>query len=179
MFSIRMTQFSDAVALPDIEASADKAFLAIPQLAWVATAGGLTVESHQSFIRDAYSIVAVDERDAPTGFLVATQHRTCLHIDGLAVRQQRQGQGIGRSLLARAIEDAKREGFACITLTTFRALRWNQYFYQQAGFQVIAQHALTERLKGLLSDEARHGFRRETRCAMLLSLTESGHGMTG
>lgn len=86
------------------------------------------------------------------------------------MRLDRQGQGIGRSLLERAVADARRRGLAAVTLTTFRAVTWNAPFYRKFGFRILEDAEIDGRLASLLGDEAEHGIALDQRCAMRLDL---------
>lgn len=167
---IRKTTLADVPLLPAIESAADEAFLALPELAWVAHDGGWPEEEHRKRVNAGYSVVAVEAQNAPVGFLIAQQQETVRHIQGLAVARAWQGRGVGRALLQRAIADAITEGITALTLTTFRNVPWNQPFYARAGFSTLAETELDTRLKALLAAEAEHGFAYETRCAMRLVL---------
>ncbi|TGS57679.1 GNAT family N-acetyltransferase, partial [Mesorhizobium sp. M3A.F.Ca.ET.201.01.1.1] len=97
-----------------------------------------------------------------------------LHIWELDVRLDRQGSGIGRALIERAIEDAKRRGLSTVTLTTFRDVAWNAPFYRKFGFRVLEGAEIDERLASLLGDEVEHGMPSDQRCAMRLDLNRAG-----
>lgn len=167
---IRKTNERDVERLPAIERSADRAFLSLPALAWVANDGVMPVATHRRLISEGYSIVAVDQDDAPVGFLIAKCQDDEMHILGLAVEQSCQGKGVGTQLLSRAIKDAKQQQRHSITLTTFRDVAWNQGFYERNGFKVLDKGELSAQLKEILLQEIEHGFLAETRCAMQLTL---------
>lgn len=173
---IRPARDTDAPRLPDIERSAGLAFLRIPDLAWIACDTVQTVAEHRTFIRQGLCWVAVDAADAPLGFLNAEKADTALHLWELAVRHDRQRQGIGTALVATARENARAWGLAAVTLTTFREVAWNEGFYQKLGFRTLAQNALGPRLETILAAEAARGLPRDRRCAMRLALREGkGH----
>ncbi|MBZ9674861.1 GNAT family N-acetyltransferase [Mesorhizobium sp. ES1-1] len=156
--------------LPDIEQSAGEAFRTVPELAWLADEGNVSVERHRILIRRGACLVAADNQDRPVGLLSATVEGDVLHIWELDVRLELQGMGIGRSLLERAVENARQLGVAAITLTTFRDVAWNAPFYRRFGFRILEGAGVDERLTGLLLAEARHGMPAERRCAMRLDL---------
>ena len=170
MITIRPALAEDAEALPAIEQSAGEAFRAIPELAWLADGDNVSVERHRALIAGGACSVAADEEDRLVGFLSAGIEGDTLHIWELDVRLDRQGRGIGRALLERAIADARRRGLAGVTLTTFRAVAWNAPFYRKFGFRILEGAAIDGRLAGLLGDEAKHGMSSDQRCAMRLDL---------
>jgi GNAT superfamily N-acetyltransferase len=169
MITIRPARTEDAEALPQIEQSAGLAFRAIAELAWLADGDNVSVEQHRALIAAGACWIA-GEKDRPVGFLSAGIEGDTLHIWELDVSLDRQGQGIGRALLERAIADARRRGLAAVTLTTFRAVAWNAPFYRKFGFRVLEGAEIDERLASLLGDEAEHGMALDQRCAMRLDL---------
>ncbi|CDX22670.1 putative acetyltransferase protein [Mesorhizobium sp. ORS 3359] len=170
MITIRPARAEDAEALPQIEQSAGLAFRAISELAWLADGENISAERHRELIADGACWLAADEEDRPVGFLSAGIEGDALHIWELDVRLDRQGSGIGRALLERAVADARLRGLAAVTLTTFHAVPWNAPFYRKFGFRILEGAEIDERLTGLLGDEAEHGMPSDQRCAMRLDL---------
>lgn len=170
MITIRPARAEDAEALPRIEQSAGLAFRAVAELAWLADGDNVSVERHRALIAGGACWIAADEEDRPIGFLSAGIEGDALHVWELDVSLDRQGQGIGRALLERAVADARRRGLAAVTLTTFRAVAWNAPFYRKFGFRILEDAEIDGRLASLLSDEARHGMASDQRCAMQLDL---------
>jgi ribosomal protein S18 acetylase RimI-like enzyme len=56
------------------------------------------------------------------------------HLTGLAVVPERQRHGIGRSLLSKVLDDARREGCARVTLWTHTANVPARKLFEAAGF---------------------------------------------
>lgn len=81
------------------------------------------------------------------------------------VEQGRQGQGVGRRLIQHVIAWAKAEGFARLSLTTFRSVPWNGPFYASLGF---VEDDRPPALQAILRTEAEKGL--ADRCAMILAL---------
>ncbi|CDX55895.1 GCN5-related N-acetyltransferase [Mesorhizobium plurifarium] len=170
MITIRPARAEDAEALPQIEQSAGLAFRAIAELAWLADGDNVSIERHRALIVGGACWIAADDRDRPIGFLSAGIEGDALHVWELDVGLDRQGQGIGRALLERAIADARRRGLAAVTLTTFRTVPWNAPFYRKFGFRILEDAEIDGRLASLLSEEAGHGMALDQRCAMQLDL---------
>src|SRR5690349_9607866 len=103
MITIRPARAEDAGALPSIEQSAGEAFRTIPELAWLADGDNISAERHRALIADGACWVAAEEKGRPVGFLSAGIEGDALHIWELDVRLDRQGSGIGRALLERAV----------------------------------------------------------------------------
>ncbi|MDH1147554.1 GNAT family N-acetyltransferase [Pseudomonas mosselii] len=165
---IRPTLVSDIPLLPALEHSAAQAFRQLPHLTWLADSDVLGEAEHLAFVTEGGSWVAVDDQDQPLGFLCASATGDALHIHELSVRQEVQGQGLGRGLLDQAWAAARLGGLPWLTLTTFDDVPWNAPFYARYGFERIPASQLDTRLQGILAGELAHGL--GNRCAMRLSL---------
>ncbi|MDH0649812.1 GNAT family N-acetyltransferase [Pseudomonas sp. GD03858] len=165
---IRPTLSGDVVLLPAIERSAAQAFRSLPRLAWLADSEVMDPATHQAFISEGCSWVAVDAQDRPVGFLCATVTDTALHIQELSVAQDAQGQGLGRRLLDQARQAAQQHGLRWLTLTTFADVPWNAPFYERYGFERLAAGQLDDRLLAIIASEQAHGL--TERCAMRLPI---------
>lgn len=171
MITIRPTRLADVSALPEVERSAGRAFLSLPDLAWIASGEVLSVERHTAAIAQGLSWVAVDADDRPIGFLVAGMSEATLHIEEMSVDLNHQGHGIGRALLTHTVEAARLRGATEITLTTFTDVAWNRRFYEAAGFASFSDADLPERLRAVLEREVAQGLPGDRRCAMVLKLS--------
>ncbi|MBK5565611.1 GNAT family N-acetyltransferase [Ensifer sp. 2YAB10] len=171
MTLIRPTREDDAILLPEIERSSGALFRTVPDLAWIADDDVQSAEAHVEFLRTGLSLVSVDGRDRPSGFLCAAAAEGELHIWQLAVLEECQGRGLGRALMAAAIAHARANSCTAVSLTTFRGLKWNEHFYRTLGFATLAADELDPRLAQILANEAAHGLPAERRCAMRLTLT--------
>ncbi len=156
----------DLCALADIERSAAQAFLRFPELAWLADGDVLSMARHRQFMELGTTWVAVDEHDQPLGFISAEPIADMLHVWEASVRRGCQGQGLGKALMRRAIQEAEKRKLSGLTLTTFKDVPWNAPFYERCGFRCLGDAELDERLACVLRDEALHGMPRERRCAM-------------
>jgi GNAT superfamily N-acetyltransferase len=116
----------------------------------------------------AGTLWVVDEEDRPIAFLAARAYGKRLHIDELDVVRRHQGQGLGRQLLNCAIEHARIHNFACLSLTTFRAIPWNAPFYARLGFEEWDPQDAPVLIHNALAKEAAFGLK--DRCAMRLVL---------
>jgi predicted N-acetyltransferase YhbS len=88
----------------------------------------------------------------------------------LAVQRERQGRGIGRTLMETSIAAARQGGFRVVTLTTFRDVPWNAPFYRRLGFQILEPDKMSQRLPGVVTEESLRGLPVEYRCVMRLNL---------
>jgi GNAT superfamily N-acetyltransferase len=130
----------------------------------------MSAEEHLQYVIEETSWVGEVEHQV-IGFLCAHEMDRDLHIEELAVRQEWQGQGIGRRLLQTVVEYARRNGFRSVTLTTFREVAWNEPFYRSMGFEIIPAEKMDPQLEEILCAEIARGFAADKRCAMRLSIS--------
>jgi GNAT superfamily N-acetyltransferase len=169
-FTIRPATQDDTYSLPDIERSASTAYLALAELAWIASAEVTSSEKHRALINNGIIWVCVNPSDAPVGFLSAEQIGGNLHIAELSVRREVQGLGIGRALIAEAARWARERNLSALTLTTFRDVPWTQPFYHRLSFRTVEADKLSPELANIMEAEEKNGLKREHRCAMLYPL---------
>jgi GNAT superfamily N-acetyltransferase len=167
---IRRATLDDAALLPDIERSAGVLFRTIPDLAWIADHDVMSVEAHERLIDAGTCWVAEDANSRPIAFISAERFDQDLHIWEISVHANLQSQGIGRCLIEAAVKYARHNGLTAVTLTTFRAVAWNQPYYGRLGLTTLAADALSPRLRAVLNDEIAHGLPGDQRCAMQLAL---------
>jgi GNAT superfamily N-acetyltransferase len=163
----------DAALLPAIEQSAGELFRTAPGLEWVADHDNTPADFYGPLIAAGTVWVAREAAAGPVGFLSAEAMGGGLHLWEMAVRQDRQGRGLGRRLLAEARDLALARGLNGLTLTTFRDVAWNAPFYERQGFRVIQDDALAPWMIDILIGEIDRGLPGERRCAMRLDLGES------
>jgi GNAT superfamily N-acetyltransferase len=159
--SIRVAAVADAIALPAIEFSAGKRYLAIPDLAWLASEEDVPVQTHMRYISLGTEWVAVSENQDLVGFISGEIIALDLHIWELAVHEDAQNKGIGRRLVDVAVMFAWEHRLESVTLTTFIDVSWNAPWYSRLGFEVSSGD---ERLEALVRAETERGLPR--RCAM-------------
>ena len=168
MNRIRVAQSKDAESLPAIERSAAEAFLALPDLAWIAGRDVDSAGQHLAAMTRGPVWVAVDDSDAPLAFLSAEVVGDHLHLCELSVRRECQQQGIGRALVKHATRWTRDRGLSALTLTTFRDVAWNAPFYRRLGFEILAPSEISPDLVLILGEETSRGLPTERRCAMRL-----------
>lgn len=159
---IRLATPADAALLPAVERSAGESFLALPDLAWIAGDQVTPAEAYAPLIAAGWVWTALDEADAPIGFLSAERFGQDLHIWELAVTRPHQQRGIGAALLAAAETRVRDTGMAALTLTTFINVAWNAPFYARQGYRQIDDPE--QRLAAILAEEAARGL--PDRCVM-------------
>jgi GNAT superfamily N-acetyltransferase len=91
---------------------------------------------------DAGRVLVAADGEAVVGQLQLVE----AEIKNMAVLTERQGRGVGRALVAAAIDIARREGRSTLTVATAAADIGNLRFYQRLGFRMsaIERDAFTE-----------------------------------
>ncbi|MDP1631595.1 MAG: GNAT family N-acetyltransferase [Caulobacter sp.] len=166
---IREAVSAHAPLFPAIEASAGRAFLAIPGFAWIASDDVAPADTYGPLVDAGTVWEAIDSQATPVGFVACEQFEDRLHIWELAVLESHQRQGLGARLMTAAAEGARTRGLAALTLTTFATVPWNRPFYARLGYAVVSEvGAMAEPLAACLAQERGRGL--PDRCAMLLPL---------
>jgi GNAT superfamily N-acetyltransferase len=152
--------------LPGIELSAAQKFAGqdVPPELLTDVAGPETYRPHLT----GGTLWVVDDGGEPVAFLAARVEDRRLHIDELDVRQDRQGRGLGRRLLAHAADWARTRGLETLSLTTFRNIPWNAPFYASVGFRDWPEEAAPATVRQALAGERARGLK--DRCAMRMTL---------
>ena len=92
------------------------------------------------------------------------------HLLELSVARTHQGHGLGRRLVAAAEDWARAQGFAGLTLTTFRDVAWNAPLYERLGFHSFDPEPGREGLAAVQAEEAKAGYAARPRVAMRKAL---------
>lgn len=104
-------------------------------------------------LADGLLWVASDASDTPVGFALASTYGTDLHLDEIGVVPSRTRRGLGSSLLATVLAEARARGAHRLTLLTVDFVPWTLGFYAHHGFGVLSRRALDARLVALLAIE--------------------------
>ena len=82
--------------------------------------------------------------DVPVGFAYAlVLEPGALHLGEVDVHPEHGRRGLGRGLVEAVCAWTAAAGYRCLTLTTFRDVRWNMPFYAGVEFEVIPQEELS------------------------------------
>ncbi len=157
--------------LSEVELSAAQLFKdsPYPELASSAACTRDAVEKH--FATGGLGWSAKTAEGTLAGFIIAHGvGESDLYIDELSVGADYQGQGIGTSLLAHCINDAKRQSFGSLFLTTYRDIAWNGPFYARHGFEISPAETQPGWLRDIVSREIAAGANAQSRIAMRLDL---------
>lgn len=111
--------------------------------------------------------VAEGPDGSPVGFAAALPVDGFLHIAELSVDPDHGRIGLGRALVEAVDRVARRDGFAGVTLTTFRDVPFNAPFYARLGFVELPLAAASEALRRQFDAELPPRVAVETRILML------------
>ena len=83
-------------------------------------------------------------------------------------------RGLGARLLACVCAWAQAQGYASVTLSTFRDVPWNGPFYRKHGFRELQPAEWTAGMRATRDKEAQHGLCVEARVFMRRELGGAG-----
>ncbi|MBV7331347.1 GNAT family N-acetyltransferase [Chloroflexi bacterium TSY] len=134
---IRSAQVSDAIAIQTCVMVAYEQYIAR-----IGKPPGPMLNNYAEVV--AEHLVWVIEDDSSTagqivGVLVLIEKAGGILLDNVAVHPARQGQGLGRRLIAFAEIEAKRRGYADIQLYTNILMTENIRLYQNLGYVELAR----------------------------------------
>ena len=115
--------------------------------------------------------VAVSPTDEPVAFALVSASGDTVHLEELDVHPSHARQGIGTALVRTVCDWARGQGFAAVTLTTFRHLAWNAPFYARNGFVCLGDEELTLALRQRLQPRLTWDSIPTKRIAMQFELT--------
>ena len=84
---------------------------------------------------EAGEVCVLTENEEILGVLMMRSQKDHLFVETVAVWPQRQGEGIGRKLMAFAEERARELGLQEVRLYTNEKMRENLPFYRRLGFE--------------------------------------------
>jgi N-acetylglutamate synthase-like GNAT family acetyltransferase len=100
------------------------------------------------------------------GFAAAILLDGSAHLQELNVLPAHGRRGLGRALVHHVANWAVSEGFASLSLTTFRHVVWNAPFYASIGFVPIPAENQGPEMRKTLAKEAEKGFDPANRVGM-------------
>ncbi len=106
---------------------------------------------------DRIRVVADSRTDEPLGYAVIDVVDGLAHIEQISVRPDQGRRGLGGMLLEHICAWAADNGYAAVTLTTFRDVAWNAPFYANHGFRVLDADETGPELTTRRAEEAGHG----------------------
>jgi GNAT superfamily N-acetyltransferase len=154
-YSITAARPQDLTRLPAIELAAARL------LAGHAPEGILnettSSDLFQKAQREGHLWVALAD-DVPVGFAhVEVIEREAAHLEEIDVDPEHGRRGLGTKLILHVCGWAAGNGYASVTLTTFRDVPWNMPFYARLGFEILLPAELSPALCAVVADETRRG----------------------
>jgi predicted N-acetyltransferase YhbS len=131
--------------LQAIEAAARSRYLALEALSFVAAVPAIAADR----LAQGDVIVAESKGD-PVGFVLMTPLDGFLHIANISVATGLSGRGIGSALIEAATIGAATASLPALTLTTFKARRWNGPWFRRLGFTAMPDDAIGPGLQRVL-----------------------------
>jgi GNAT superfamily N-acetyltransferase len=114
--------------------------------------------------------IAVDEFDAPVGFIHCRIINGLLHIAEIDVHPDHGRNDIGTRMLAHVLQIATQRAFTAVTLTTFEHLP-GMHRYARYGFELLRGNPLDAELAAILRREANAGLKRRVAMSYELQVT--------
>lgn len=105
--------------------------------------------------------------DKPAGFAhVEMLTADAAHLEEIDVHPRHGRRGIGTAMMREICSWTQTRGFRRLTLTTFRAPRWNMPFYAALGFVEVPRRDWGSELERIVADETARGLDPAARVVM-------------
>ena len=119
----------------------------------------------------AHGILRVAETEGVAmGFALCGRIDDHAHLFEMDVVPRHGRRGVGGALLEAVCEEASRQGYRSMTLTTLRDVPWNAPFYARHGFLELPEPTWGPELHGIMRRERMLGFPMHLRAVMQRSL---------
>jgi GNAT superfamily N-acetyltransferase len=177
MYRIDRARPSDLPLLPAIELAA------ATLLAGHGPASVLAETTSQADLEDAQQrghLWVARADGVPVGFAhIEVLEPGIAHLEEIDVHPEHGRRGLGRRLVGAVCRWAAANGYAWVTLSTFRDVPWNMPFYARLGFEEIPREEFSPALLSVIDDETRRGLDPRRRVAMrrpcVLKAPADGH----
>ena len=175
-YSITAARPQDLARLPAIELAAARLLAGhAPESVLGTTTGSDVLQKAQ---RDGHLWVALLD-DAAVGFAhVEVIEQDAAHLEEIDVDPAHGRRGLGAKLVLQVCDWAARQGYASVTLTTFRGVLWNMPFYARLGFEIVPHAKLSRALLAVVEDETRRGLDPTHRVVMRRALRQNDAART-
>jgi GNAT superfamily N-acetyltransferase len=155
--TIRPPRPDELETLRDIERDAGRLFAEIG-LDEIAAHDPESLETLTQYLEvERIWVVADACTDAPLGYAVVDILDGLAHIEQISVRANQGRRGLGTMLLEYVCAWAADNGFAAVTLTTFRDVAWNAPFYAKHAFRILDAAETGPELTERRTEEAAYG----------------------
>jgi predicted N-acetyltransferase YhbS len=141
-YQIRPTRFEELPLLSHIENSAAALFLDT-SYAFLVNDDPLSLDFVQQQFRAGRVWVAVDCHEIVVGYAIAREVDNTLYLQQIDVIPEHGRRGIGTALVKTVCTWATQQGYAIVSLSTFREIPWNAPFYSKLGFRPVDESDLT------------------------------------
>ncbi|MEM7183231.1 MAG: GNAT family N-acetyltransferase [Spirochaetota bacterium] len=165
-FFICLAKESDITRIQNIEKQADTRFtpfqdkLSLPQTICTASSLNAAIKNNTLWV-----IQNTEQHSEICGFLFGTYEGSIFFIEEVSVLPKYGRQGLATALLQTVFRFViNNPTLKSIALITFKAVPWNQDFYQKLGFQAINPY--NDFLRKRWGDELQMGFVAEERVLM-------------
>jgi GNAT superfamily N-acetyltransferase len=118
--------------------------------------------------------VACLEDGVAVGMVIASVREGAVYVEEMDVLPAHRRRGLEARLLSTVCAWARAQGYAAVTLSTFRDVPWNGPFYRKHGFRDLQPEEWTPGMRAIRQGEAQHGLRVEARVFMRRELAEMG-----
>lgn len=162
--TVRPATTDEVAALPGMQVDAGQVFRDLG-MAMVADGPEPEVAEFARAQQRGHLLVALVGGDV-VGFVRLVVLDAALHVEQVTVAPGHGGRGIGRRLMVAAEALAREQGYARMTLTTFRDVPFNGPFYESLGWQAVPTSALTPGLAAARQEEIDAGLDAWPRQAM-------------
>ena len=167
MATIRPGRSDELDALAVVEIDASDAFAALGLVLPDATAA-TPRPLMEATLAEGLLFVAADAADRPIGFVACHAREGWLYVGEIDVLRAFQRRGIGRRLLAAALDAGRSRGLSGAMLTTFRDVPFNGPFYASVGFRTLEGDECPAWLAAVLAGEITAGHDPARRVGMAL-----------
>ncbi|WP_299999841.1 GNAT family N-acetyltransferase [uncultured Cedecea sp.] len=153
MLNLRNSMRADIPALQALEAAAAQRFLAIPELAMLASDGVTDTQAHIISMTQNLAWLVEDADGVILGFCYAQRLSASLYLAEISSHPTARGLGVGRMLVTHVRKMAAEYGMPGVTLTTYTDIPWNGPWYQQQGFTVLNPLSLSDELMSIVRQQ--------------------------
>jgi GNAT superfamily N-acetyltransferase len=163
-YTIALARPSDLEKLPSIELAAAR--LLEGHAPEPVIAESTSLEDLRAAQADGRLWVALAD-DEPVGFAIVEMLADGLpHLDEIDVHPAHARRGLGTALVRAVCDWTAAREFPEITLTTFRAVRWNMPFYARMGFEPVPEREQRPAVREVVASETARGLDPAARCVM-------------
>jgi GNAT superfamily N-acetyltransferase len=164
-YRIRLAQLDELLRLREIEDEAGTIFSGLGLIDETLDVS-FPLEDLAGLVGKGQVWVACPDDGLPVGMVIASVREGAVYVEEMDVLPHHGRRGLGARLLAEVCAWAQAEGYATVTLSTFRDVPWNGPFYRKRGFRDLEPAEWTPGMHAIRAMEAKHGLRVEARVFM-------------